>query len=47
MKSELITYPLPGGFTAEGAEIYDQTISRRRPAVLMAPNWMGMTKKGN
>jgi len=43
MKSELITYAMGGGLTAEGALVYDEAIARRRPAVLMAPNWMGMT----
>jgi dienelactone hydrolase len=42
MKSEVITYRM-GGLTAEGALVYDEKISRKRPAVLMAPNWMGMT----
>ena len=42
MKSEVITYSM-GGLTAEGALVYNEKISRKRPAVLMAPNWMGMT----
>jgi len=42
MKVEKIKYPM-GGLTAEGALIYDETVSGRRPAVLMAPNWLGMT----
>ena len=42
MKVEKIKYPM-GALTAEGALIYDETISAKRPAVLMAPNWMGMT----
>ena len=42
MKAEKITYAM-GALTAEGALIYDETISGKRPAVLVAPNWMGMT----
>jgi dienelactone hydrolase len=42
MKVEKIKYPM-GGLTAEGALIYDETVSGKRPAVLMAPNWLGMT----
>ncbi len=42
MKAERVTYPM-GSLTAEGAIVYDDKISGRRPAVLMAPNWMGMT----
>jgi dienelactone hydrolase len=34
-----------GTLTAEGALIYDENVSGKRPAVLMAPNWMGMTDK--
>jgi dienelactone hydrolase len=44
MKVETIRYSM-GPFTAEGALVYDEKISARRPAVLMAPNWMGMTDK--
>jgi dienelactone hydrolase len=44
MKSETITYAM-GGLTAEGALVYDETVSGKRPAVLMAPNWMGLTDK--
>ncbi len=44
MKSEIITYPM-GPLTAEGAFVYEESISGRRPALLMAPNWMGMTDK--
>src|SRR5271170_7826324 len=44
MKVELIKYPM-GTLTAEGALVYDETISGKRPAVLMAPNWLGMTDK--
>ncbi|MGO8924406.1 MAG: dienelactone hydrolase family protein [Xanthobacteraceae bacterium] len=44
MKVEKIKYPM-GSLTAEGALIYDEKVSGKRPAVLMAPNWMGMTDK--
>ncbi len=42
MKVEKIKYPM-GALTAEGALVYDDKVSGKRPAVLMAPNWMGMT----
>jgi len=42
MKAEKIKYSM-GPLTAEGALVYEEKISVRRPAVLMAPNWMGMT----
>jgi dienelactone hydrolase len=42
MKTEKIRYPM-GALTAEGALIYDEKVFGKRPAVLMAPNWMGMT----
>jgi dienelactone hydrolase len=44
MKAETIKYSM-GPFTAEGALVYDEKISGRRPAVLVAPNWMGMTEQ--
>jgi dienelactone hydrolase len=44
MKVETIKYAM-GALTAEGALIYEEKISGRRPAVLMAPNWMGVTGK--
>jgi dienelactone hydrolase len=44
MKAEKIKYAM-GALTAEGALIYDETISGKRPALLMAPNWLGMTDK--
>ena len=44
MKAETIRYSM-GPFAAEGALVYDETVSGRRPAVLVAPNWMGMTDK--
>ena len=42
MKAEKIKYSM-GPLTAEGALVYEDKISVRRPALLMAPNWMGMT----
>jgi dienelactone hydrolase len=42
MKVEKIKYPM-GALTAQGALIYDESVSGRRPALLMAPNWMGLT----
>ena len=44
MRVERIKYPM-GTLTAEGALIYDENVSGKRPAVLLAPNWMGMTDK--
>jgi dienelactone hydrolase len=44
MKAEKIKYPM-GALTAEGALVYDEKIPGKRPAVLMAPNWLGMTDK--
>ena len=44
MKVEIIRYPM-GPLTAEGALVYEDTMSDRRPAVLVAPNWMGVTDK--
>ena len=44
MKAETIKYSM-GSLTAEGALIYEEKITGRRPAVLMAPNWMGVTAK--
>jgi dienelactone hydrolase len=42
MRAEIIKYPM-GALTAEGALIYDENVSEKRPALLMAPNWMGVT----
>ena len=42
MRVDRIKYPM-GAVTAEGALIYDENVSGKRPAVLLAPNWMGMT----
>jgi dienelactone hydrolase len=44
VKAEKIKYVM-GSLTAEGALVYDDRVSGKRPAVLMAPNWMGMTDK--
>jgi len=44
MRAETIKYPM-GAVTAEGALIYDENVSGKRPAVLVAPNWMGATDK--
>jgi len=44
MKTEIIKYRM-GSLTAEGALVYEESVSGRRPAVLVAPNWMGMTDK--
>ncbi len=42
MKAESIRYPM-GSISAEGALVYDDTITGKRPALLMAPNWLGVT----
>ena len=44
MRADKIKYPM-GALTAEGALIYDENVSGKRPAVLLAPNWMGVTDK--
>ncbi len=44
MKAEKIKYQMDA-LTAEGALVYDEKASGKRPAVLMAPNWLGMTDK--
>jgi dienelactone hydrolase len=44
MKVEKIKYAM-GSRTAEGALVYDEKIPGKRPALLMAPNWMGMTEQ--
>jgi dienelactone hydrolase len=41
MKVESINYS-SGGTRFAGALVYDETVARQRPAVLMAPNWMGV-----
>jgi dienelactone hydrolase len=42
MKAEMIKYPM-GAITSLGALVYDEKIAAKRPAVLMAPNWLGVT----
>jgi dienelactone hydrolase len=44
MKVEPIKYPM-GSLTARGALVYDETVAGKRPALLMAPNWLGVTDK--
>jgi len=44
MKVETIKYPM-GALTAEGALVYDEKVAGKRPAVLMAPNWLGLTDR--
>jgi len=44
MKLEPISYAM-GPLIAEGVLVYDENISGQRPAVLMAPNWLGVTDK--
>ena len=46
MKSEIVTYAI-GKLTAEGVLVYDDKVRRKRPAVLMAPNWLGLTDHGD
>jgi dienelactone hydrolase len=41
MKVEPITYS-SGDTRFAGALVYDETVNRQRPAILMAPNWMGV-----
>jgi dienelactone hydrolase len=42
MKVETIKYAM-GPLTAEGALVYDEKVAAKRPAVLVAPNWLGVT----
>jgi dienelactone hydrolase len=42
MKVEPVRYTL-GSNIFSGALVYDETVTQPRPAVLMAPNWMGVT----
>jgi dienelactone hydrolase len=44
MKVEPVKYT-SAGTTFAGALVYDDKVTRPRPAVLVAPNWMGMTDK--
>jgi dienelactone hydrolase len=41
MKVESINYS-SGDARFAGALVYDETVTRQRPAILMAPNWMGV-----
>jgi len=43
MKVETIRYPM-GKLTAQGALVYNETAAGKRPALLMAPNWLGVTE---
>jgi dienelactone hydrolase len=42
MQVEPVRYALGTSFFS-GALVYDETVTQPRPAVLMAPNWMGVT----
>jgi dienelactone hydrolase len=42
MRVESIKYSA-GGLTFQGELIYDESVTRPRPAVLLAPNWLGVT----
>jgi dienelactone hydrolase len=44
MRAETIKYSM-NSLTAEGALVYDEKVTAKRPALLMAPNWLGMTDK--
>ncbi len=44
MRVEQITYGLAGK-KYDGALVYDETITRPRPALLMCPNWMGVRQQ--
>jgi dienelactone hydrolase len=44
MHVEQVTYELAGKKYV-GALVYDETISRPRPGLLMCPNWMGMRQQ--
>ena len=44
MHVETITYPVAGK-NHVGALVYDETVKRERPALLMCPNWMGMRQQ--
>jgi dienelactone hydrolase len=44
MRANTIKCPM-GALTAEGALIYDENVSGKRPAVLLAPNWLGIADK--
>jgi dienelactone hydrolase len=44
MKVEPINYS-SGDTRFAGALVYDETVNRQRPAILMAPNWMGVRQQ--
>src|SRR6202008_114126 len=44
MHVEQVTYAL-NGKKYVGALVYDETVKRPRPALLMCPNWMGMRQQ--
>jgi dienelactone hydrolase len=44
MKVETINYLL-GDRRFAGALVYDETVTRQRPAILTAPNWMGVRQQ--
>src|ERR1700716_624311 len=44
MRGEQVTYGLAGK-KYDGALVYDETIARPRPALLMCPNWMGVRQQ--
>jgi dienelactone hydrolase len=44
MHAEQVTYEL-NGKKYVGALVYDETVKRPRPALLMCPNWMGMRQQ--
>jgi dienelactone hydrolase len=44
MHVEQVTYELAGK-NYVGALVYDETVTRPRPALLMCPNWMGMRQQ--
>lgn len=43
MKVERIDYPA-GNVVSNGALIYDDKVTSRRPLLLVSPNWLGMTE---
>jgi len=43
MMTEKIRYA-DGGKTFEGILVYDDSVRDKRPAIVMAPNWMGVTQ---
>ena len=42
MVNKNVSYDI-GGKNFQGSLVYDDSVSAKRPAVLMAPNWMGVT----